>query len=171
MVGWSYQDSSLIKRREEKEKEVRDKLIKIHKNHSKSTFMKLRLEILKRLIQRNKQNQIITVKKLDLSKQGHILSMQHFLNQETTLKPLNKKSSFCKGSNSLPSSQQNASQTESSRQDLGKVYLPLYFFKVKNSDINFETSTTLEESQLKLYSKDPISHCLFEDFEIIKRLV
>lgn len=161
-----------MKSREDKQKEARDKLIQLHKKYLESTIKKQRLETLQKLINRNQKNELLKVRQIDLSKEGQIVSMQTFLLPDNPIKPLNKRSSFSKIPNSQPSSQNQASQTAESGEDTGKVFLPFFFFKIKNNGINFEKSTGFEGSQIvTLYAKSPATHLLFEDFEIIKKLV
>jgi isocitrate dehydrogenase kinase/phosphatase len=49
-------DSDLLKNREAKQREVRDKLIILHKAHKQYQIQDIRYQIIKKLIQRNKTN-------------------------------------------------------------------------------------------------------------------
>ena len=144
----------------------------IHRIHNTCMIKNQRIEILQKLILRNLKNETLKVRKLDLSKQGYLVSMNQYLSQESHPKPISKKFSFSKVSNSQPSSQQQQSSHTESTEDRAKISIPFYFFKIKSPDIRFERNTCFDGSEkLTLYSRTPVSHCLFEDFEIIKKLV
>lgn len=144
----------------------------LHKRHKQYQIQDFRYQIIKKLVQRNKKNEVLKVRQIDLSAQNQMVSMHQYLSTDTPLRNLKKRSSFTKVPTSQPSSQEQQTKEGSASDDQTRVYVPFFILQVTSPAISFEKTATFDGSQqLTLYSKTPPTPFFFEDFEIIKKLV
>ena len=154
--------------REEMQFVVNDKLRRINNHHVRYTTLNERLVVLERLIKRNLKNEVISVKKLQLSSQP--LNLDLLLSDEQAGKNLKKRNSskMTRKDASLPP--KVVSQSTDKPKD--RTFVPFYFYKLKSQAASIAQTVTNEgHHQLTLMSKTPTGPFLFEDFEIIKRLI
>ena len=165
-------DADLLKNREAKQRKVREKLMNLHKAHKHYQVQNIRYQIINKLIQRNKKNEILRVKQIDLSANNQVVRMHQYLATDVPLRQLKKRSSYTKVPNSQPSSQEQHTKDGSSADDITKVFVPFYILLVTSPAISFEKTAAFDGTQgLILHSKTSPSPFFFEDFEIIKKLV
>lgn len=148
--------------------QVKDKLKKLYRLHNRYLMLKERKEIIDKLIKRNKRNDVIKIKKLEVGDEA--LNLQNLINDDTFLK-FPKKKSILK-TNRLDST--TLSKSLSNLEDSAKerVKIPFYFYRLKSLSVSLFKSVTYDgRHRLTLLSKSPSTPFLFEDFEIIKKLI
>jgi hypothetical protein len=162
------QEPEVLMTREEMQLVVNDKLRRINNHHVRYTTLNERLVVLERLIKRNLTNEIISVKKLELGSQP--LNFDSLLGDEKAGKNLKKRntSKMTRKDAVLPPK----IVSQSTEKPKERIYVPFYFYKLKSQAASIAQSVTSGgQHQLTLMSKTPPSPFLYEDFEIIKRLI
>ena len=154
--------------REDMQLVVNDKLRRINNRHVRYTTLNERLMVLERLIKRNLKNEVISVKKLELGSQ--LLNLDALLGEEQTGKNTKKRNSGKVTRKDAASAPKTVSQ--STEKPKYRTYVPFYFYKLKSQAATIaQTVTNQGHHQLTLMCKTPPGPFLFEDFEIIKRLI
>lgn len=164
---WYSLELDVLRSREEKQVAVKEKLKNLHLLHNKYLMKKDRFTVLDLLVKRNQRNDLLSIKKLDIGDQ--FFTLDNVMPEETG--KLNKRKSTTapkkKETSIIP---KTVSIIEDGSKE--KVRIPFYFYKLKSLSVGLYHSTTYEGKQrLTLVSKSPPSTFLFEDFEIIKKLI
>lgn len=161
-------EPDVLRSREDKQVLVKDKLKKLHRLHNRYLMQKERLEILERLVNRNKKNEVINIRKLEIGDQP--LNLENYFQSDNPAKSTKRKV----GLKVLRRESNALSKTVSTVEDTNRdrVKLPFYFYKLKSHAVSLNQSATFEgKHRLSLLSKCPPTPFLFEDFEIIKKLI
>ena len=157
----------MLSAREEKQKIVRDKLKCLYKAHNKYLILEDKLNVMNKIINRNQKNETVSVKQLDFN--GKIVNLQNLVT-ETSQKPQKRRSNTQQcAHNQQYSQRRNLANSEESTL---KISFPFHFYNMKSTGVTMEKGKTFDgKVQLAIQSKSPLSPFLFEDFEIVKKLI
>lgn len=157
----------VLKTRGEKQEILKNKLKKLHILHNKYLLINEKFEVISRLINRNKKNDEIKIKKLELGEQiFHLETLFPDDSSRGTKKRVTSKITKKESGTLL--------KTTTSIEELNKdkISIPFFFYKLKTFAMGVSTNKSFEgKHRMTLMSKGPMAPFLYEDYQIIKKLI
>ena len=130
------------------------------------------LNVIKKLIKRNMTNEVVKIDRLSIGAEA--ISFQNYLPREAKWKSIKKEPKSTSKSRNDPTSFLHVTSIENDVQNQ-KIKLPIFFYKIKSLAFTLSNEVTFDGKHvLTIQSEcpsEPLDYELYEDFQIIKKLL